>query len=64
MLMNNFNLDESSLPLTSVVGGGVERFGVVGLESNGVVAPDGLPEDVAAEAMLIVLLQDAARLAV
>lgn len=51
--MNNFNLDESSLPpLATAVGGGVERFGVVGREFSGVVLTDGLPDEVAAEAML------------
>lgn len=58
MLINNFNLEESSLPFTSTVGGGVDKFGVVGLEleSNGVVVPDGLPDDGAAEAIIFVLL--------
>lgn len=44
MLINNFNLEESSLPLISVAADvdGVDRFGVVGRdESIGVVVPEG-----------------------
>lgn len=50
MLMNSFNLEESSLPLISVAADvcGVERFGVAGLEEgcdgSGVVVSDRFPD--------------------